>query len=221
MQATYIKDGAFFMVSNKLRLWEAALFLAFGLTLTAGVWSSASASALAGQVLRLHVVANSDTQEDQVLKLQVRDAVLEQADLLLEDVTDRGEAEAVLSQQLQALAEASAAVVAGAGYDYPVTVSLEDCWFPTKVYDGFSLPAGNYRALRVVIGAGEGQNWWCVVFPPLCLGSVTEEVAATAAQAGLSEDQVSLITGRDGGYVVKFKLMEWWDSLIQALGLSR
>ncbi len=209
------------MVSNKLRLWEAALFLAFGLTLTAGVWSSASASALAGQVLRLHVVANSDTQEDQVLKLQVRDAVLEQADLLLEDVTDRGEAEAVLSQQLQALAEAGAAVVAGAGYDYPVTVSLEDCWFPTKVYDGFSLPAGTYRALRIVIGEGGGQNWWCVVFPPLCLASVTEEVASTAAQAGLSEDQVSLITGRDGGYVVKFKLMEWWDSLIQALGLSR
>lgn len=209
------------MVSNKLRLWEAALFLAFGLTLTAGVWSSASASALAGQVLRLHVVANSDTQEDQVLKLQVRDAVLEQADLLLEDVTDRGAAEAVLSQQLQALAEAGAAVVAGAGYDYPVTVSLEDCWFPTKVYDGFSLPAGTYRALRIVIGEGGGQNWWCVVFPPLCLASVTEEVASTAAQAGLSEDQVSLITGRDGGYVVKFKLMEWWDSLIQALGLSR
>ena len=208
------------MVSNKLRLWEAALFLAFGLTLTAGVWSSASAGALAGQVLRLHVVANSDTQEDQVLKLQVRDAVLEQADLLLEDVTDRGEAEAVLSQQLQALAEAGAAVVAGAGYDYPVTVSLEDCWFPTKVYDGFSLPAGTYRALRIVIGEGGGQNWWCVVFPPLCLASVTEEVASTAAQAGLSEDQVSLITGRDGGYVVKFKLMEW-DSLIQALGLSR
>ena len=207
------------MVSNKLRLWEAALFLAFGLTLTAGVWSSASASALAGKVLRLHVVANSDTQEDQVLKLQVRDAVLEQADLLLEDVTDRGEAEAVLSQQLQALAEAGAAVVAGAGYDYPVTVSLEDCWFPTKVYDGFSLPAGTYRALRIVIGEGGGQNWWCVVFPPLCLGSVTEEVAATAAQAGLSEDQVSLITGRDGGYVLKFKLIEWWDSLIQALGL--
>lgn len=209
------------MVSNKLRLWEAALFLAFGLTLTAGVWSSASASALAGQVLRLHVVANSDTQEDQVLKLQVRDAVLEQADLLLEDVTDRGEAEAVLSQQLQALAEAGAAVVAGAGYDYPVSASLEECWFPTKVYDGFSLPAGTYRALRIVIGEGGGQNWWCVVFPPLCLASVTEEVAATAAQAGLSEDQVSLITGRDGGYVVKFKLMEWWDSLIQALGLSR
>lgn len=207
------------MVSNKLRLWEAALFLAFGLTLTAGVWSSASASALAGQVLRLHVVANSDTQEDQVLKLQVRDAVLEQADLLLEDVTDRGEAEAVLSQQLQALAEAGAAVVAGAGYDYPVSASLEECWFPTKVYDGFSLPAGTYRALRIVIGEGGGQNWWCVVFPPLCLGSVTEEVAATAAQAGLSEDQVSLITGRDGGYVLKFKLIEWWDSLIQALGL--
>ena len=102
----------------------------------------------------------------------------------------------------------SAAVVAGAGYDYPVTVSLEDCWFPTKVYDGFSLPAGNYRALRVVIGAGEGQNWWCVVFPPLCLGSVTETVEETAADAGLTEGQVSLITGEDEGYVVKFRAIE-------------
>lgn len=209
------------MVSNKLRLWEAALFLAFGLTLTAGVWSSASASALAGQVLRLHVVANSDTQADQELKLQVRDGVLAQAGTLLENVSSREAAEELLTAHLEELARTGADIVGGAGYEYPVSVSLETCWFPTRVYDTFSLPAGNYRALRVVIGAGEGQNWWCVVFPPLCLGSVTEEVAATAAHAGLREDQVSLITGRDGGYVVKFKLMEWWDSLIQALGLCQ
>lgn len=209
------------MISNKLRLWEAAAFFALGLTLMAGAWSSASADALAGQVLRLHVIANSDAQADQELKLQVRDGVLAQAGELLEGISSQEEAEAVLADHLEELARTGADIVGQAGYDYSVSVSLEECWFPTRVYDTFSLPAGNYRALRVVIGAGEGQNWWCVVFPPLCLGSVTEEVAATAAQAGLSEDQVSLITGRDGGYVLKFKLMEWWDSLIQALGLSR
>ena len=207
------------MISNKLRLWEAAALFALGLTLMAGAWSSASADALAGQVLRLHVIANSDAQADQELKLQVRDGVLAQAGELLEGISSQEEAEAVLADHLEELARTGADIVGQAGYDYPVSASLEECWFPTRVYDTFSLPAGNYRALRVVIGAGEGQNWWCVVFPPLCLGSVTEEVAATAAQAGLSADQVSLITGRDGGYVLKFKLMEWWDSLIQALGL--
>ncbi|HIT32710.1 MAG TPA: stage II sporulation protein R [Candidatus Enterenecus stercoripullorum] len=208
------------MVSNKLRLWEAALFLAFGLTLTVGVWSSASASALAGQVLRLHVVANSDSQQDQALKLQVRDAVLAQASPLLEGVTSQAQAEEVLTPHLEELGQTARAVLDRAGCQDTVTVCLENQWFPTKVYDGFSLPAGTYRALRIVIGEGRGQNWWCVVFPPLCLASVTEEVASTAAQAGLSEDQVSLITGQDGGYVLKFKLMEWWDSLLQSLGLS-
>ena len=208
------------MVSNKLRLWEAALFLAFGLTLTAGVWSSANASALAGQVLRLHVVANSDTQEDQALKLQVRDAVLEQATLLLEGVTGQAQAEAALAPHLEELGRTARAVLDRAGCSDCVAVSLDSQWFPTKVYDGFSLPAGTYRALKIVIGEGAGQNWWCVVFPPLCLASVTEEVAATAAQAGLSQDQVSLITGQDGSYVLKFKFMEWWDSLLHTLGLE-
>ena len=208
------------MVSNKLRLWEAALFLAFGLTLTVGVWSSASASALAGQVLRLHVVANSDSQQHQALKLQVRDAVLAQASPLLEGVTSQAQAEEVLTPHLEELGQTARAVLDRAGCQDAVTVCLENQWFPTKVYDGFSLPAGTYRALRIVIGAGRGQNWWCVVFPPLCLASVTEEVSSTAAQAGLSENQVSLITGQDGGYVLKFKLIEWWDSLLRALGLS-
>lgn len=208
------------MISNKLRLWEAALFLALGLTLTAGVWSSASASALAGQVLRLHVVANSDSQQDQALKLQVRDAVLAQASPLLEGVTSQAQAEEVLTPHLEELGQTARAVLDRAGCQDAVTVCLENQWFPTKVYDGFSLPAGTYRALRIVIGAGRGQNWWCVVFPPLCLASVTEEVSSTAAQAGLSENQVSLITGQDGGYVLKFKLIEWWDSLLRALGLS-
>lgn len=203
------------MTFCKLRIWEAALLLAFGLTLTAGLWSSASQSALADRVLRLHVVANSDSAADQALKLQVRDAVLIEAAPLLEGLHDPNAAEEALLPHLDELALAGKAVLAQAGCHDTVSVSVEDQWFPTRNYDTFSLPAGNYRALRVVIGEGMGQNWWCVVFPPLCLASVTEEVAETAANAGLSGDQISLITGQDGQYVLKFRIIEWWQELMQ------
>ena len=199
--------------SSKLRLWEAALFLAFGLTLTVGVWASASESALADQVLRLHVVANSDSDSDQARKLLVRDAVLAEASRLLEGVSDRQGAEAALSPHLEELAQAGTEALARTGRADPVTVALADQWFPTKEYDGFSLPAGQYRALKVTIGEGRGRNWWCVVFPPLCLASVSEESVETAAEGVLSEDQIALITGQDGGYVLKFRLIEWWQEL--------
>ena len=118
-------------------------------------------------------------------------------------------ADGALRAHLYDLAAAGAEVVGAAGYDYPVTASLvHNYWFPTKTYTDFALPAGQYTALRIEIGEGAGQNWWCVVFPPLCLGSVTETVAETAADAGLTEGQVSLITGEDEGYVVKFRAIE-------------
>lgn len=205
-------------VPSKLRLWEAALLLAFGLTLTAGVWANASESALAGRMLRLHVIANSDSESDQARKLLVRDAVLAEASRLLDGVDGRGAAEEALSAHLDQLARAGAAALAAEGCGDRVDVSIADQWFPTKAYDGFSLPAGRYRALRVTIGEGRGQNWWCVVFPPLCLGSVTEHSVETTADGILSDGQVALITGQDGGYVLKFRLIEWWEELLQNLG---
>ena len=203
---------------NKLYLWEAALFLAFGLTLTAGVWASASESALAEQVLRLHVVANSDSERDQALKLLVRDKMLAQASGILDGVSDRQSAEQALAPHLDELVRSAEEVLAAEGCGDAVTVALTDQWFPTKEYDGFSLPAGQYRALRVTIGEGQGRNWWCVVFPPLCLGSVTEEGVETVAGEALSEDQVALITGQDGGYVLKFRFIEWWNELMRCFG---
>ena len=103
------------------------------------------------------------------------------------------------------------------GYDYPVSVELEDTQFPTREYEGFTLPAGEYLALRVLIGAAEGQNWWCVVFPPLCT-TAAAEVPAAALEGGLSEDQVGLITEENTGYVVKFKVVEWWEQLREKWG---
>ena len=199
---------------NKLRLWEAALFLALGLTLTVGVWASASESALADRVLRLHVIANSDSDADQARKLLVRDAVLAKASQLLDGVDGRQAAEAALAPYLDDLARTGEEALSRTGCADPVRVTLADQWFPTKEYDGFSLPAGPYRALKVTIGEGRGQNWWCVVFPPLCLASVSEESVESAAEGVLSEDQISLITGQDGGYVLKFRLIEWWQDLM-------
>lgn len=199
--------------SFKLRIWEAALLLAFGITLTVGMWANASEAALAGRVLRLHVVANSDSEGDQARKLLVRDAVLARASQLLEGVGDRQGAEAALAPHLDELAQAGAEALARTGNHDQVSVALTGQWFPTKEYDGFALPAGQYRALQVTIGEGAGRNWWCVVFPPLCLASVAEESVETAAEGVLSEDQVALITGRDGGYVLKFRLIEWWQEL--------
>ena len=200
------------MCSKHFRIWECALLFSFSLALLSGVWAAGSQSALAGDVVRLHVIAHSNSPEDQALKLQVRDAVLEAAGNCLSGVSDRTAAEDILTGRIPALEAAGAEVIERAGFAYPVTVSLTDHWFPTREYDDFALPAGTYRALRVVIGEGRGENWWCVVFPPLCLGSVTEQVETTAAMAGLSEDEIRLITGAEG-YVIRFKLLEWWQSL--------
>ena len=209
------------MKTNKLHLWESALLISFAVTLLMGCCASVGQAALAGEVLRLHVVANSDTAEDQAVKLRVRDAVLAKAQPLLGNASDSGEAEAVLLPHLGELEETARSVLTDAGFEDEVSVCITEQWFPTRVYDSFSLPAGQYRALKVVIGEGAGQNWWCVVFPPLCMASVTEEVVAAAAQSGLSGEQVALITGQDGTYVIKFKVIEWWESLRQQLRTHR
>lgn len=207
------------MSSKRLHLWESALLVAFAVFLLVGCCASAGRAALADRVLRLHVVANSDSAEDQAVKLKVRDAVLAQAQPVLEHITDSRQAEVALRPILEDLERTAAAVLESEGSGDRVLVEISDQWFPTKQYDRFALPAGQYRALRVVIGDGEGQNWWCVVFPPLCFAAVTEEVTAAAAMAGLSEDQVALITGQDGGYVLKFKVIEWWEELVKWIRL--
>ena len=191
-----------------LRIVELALLLGTAVFLLTGAWALNTQRDLADRVVRLHVLANSDSEEDQALKLLVRDVVLERATALLEQTESRAEAEALLRESLPELETIAEETVRANGYSYAVTAELEDTSFPTKEYDGFSLPAGEYLALRILIGEGAGQNWWCVVFPPLCLGSVSETTQETALEAGLTENQVSLMTGEDEGYVVKFKAVE-------------
>ena len=196
----------------KLKFFEIALLIGLAVFLTSGALALRTQDELADKVVRLHVLANSDSEEDQALKLRVRDAVLEQATAILEQSADRREAESRLRGQLLELERIAAKEIAVEGYDYPVTVNLENTDFPTKEYDGFTLPAGEYLALRVIIGEGKGQNWWCVVFPPLCTAA-SADVPASALAAGFSEEEVSLITEENQGYVLKFKAVEWWETL--------
>lgn len=198
---------------RKLKRWELALFAGIAMASLCGMYLDREQADLAGSVIRLHVIANSDSEQDQNLKLQVRDRILEQAAALYRPEDDVEMARQRLEDNLALLAQTGRQAVEEQGYDYPVSVQLERTWFPTKTYTDFALPAGNYEALRVVIGEGEGQNWWCVVFPPLCLGSVSETVDEAAAAGSFTQGQVALITGETEGYVVKFKLMELWEEL--------
>ena len=196
----------------KLMFFEIALLIGLAVFLTSGALALRTQDELADKVVRLHVLANSDSEEDQALKLQVRDVVLERATAILEQSADRREAESRLRGELLELERVAAEEIAAEGYDYPVTVNLENTDFPTKEYDGFTLPAGEYLALRVIIGEGKGRNWWCVVFPPLCT-SASADLPASALAAGFSEEEVSLITEENQGYVLKFKAVEWWETL--------
>ena len=162
-------------------------------------------------VVRLHVLANSDTEEDQALKLRVRDAVLAASAPMVQDCTTQAEAVEALTAHLNDLEAAALSVVQSEGYDYPVTVFLGEEDYPTRVYESCAFPAGTYVSLRVLIGEGEGQNWWCCLFPPLCLSAATakEDNEDAFIQVGLTKDQYGIITetGKTK-YKVRFKLLE-------------
>ena len=160
---------------------------------------------LKNELVRLHVVAASDSGEDQAIKLQVRDAVLESLQEGLADVTDIEAAKAYIQSQLPKLESAANEVLAAAGCGDVATVSLQVEEFAARVYDTFSLPAGLYDSLRVTIGEGEGRNWWCVTFPTLCMPATTEGFEAVAAGAGFSDDLTGTLTGE---YEVRFYLLD-------------
>ena len=164
---------------------------------------------LAAKLIRLHVVANSDSDEDQAVKLRVRDAVLQAA----QPYVTGPDAEGALAENLGALERAAAKALRSLGRGDAVSVTLQNEAFPTRAYETFSLPAGVYRTLRVTIGAGAGHNWWCVVFPTLCTAASLDELETAATAGGFSEGEVKLITGAEDGYVLKFRILELLEAL--------
>lgn len=164
-------------------------------------------------MIRLHVIAASDSEEDQAVKLLVRDAVLEVVEASMENVDNQEEAVAAIEAANDAICTAAKSVLEQEGFDYPVSVELGLENYPERVYEGFTLPAGQYTSLRVIIDGGEGQNWWCVLYPPLCT-TAAEEREQVFITAGFTEEQYKTITETRGvKYKVKFKILEVLSSL--------
>ena len=190
-------------------LLEKAALLAMGLCVLLSVLTfEKTGDSVRNAVLRLHVVANSDSAADQALKLQVRDALLRESRLFAAAETKQQAAKCVQTQ-LDALQSTAARVIRQQGYSYDVAVSLEHTAFPTRTYGSVTLPAGRYRALRITLGSGEGKNWWCVMFPPLCLPAAS---GGTALDEVLSEDALALVHALPQ-FEVRFWIVEQWEKM--------
>ena len=192
------------------RFWRrlGILALAAG-ALTWGAGLLRDSKALEENLVRLHVVANSDSQEDQNLKLQVRDAIVEQLNGVMEELDSAQEAKEFLAEHLGELEDTANRVLQQAGSHLKAQVSLALEEFPTRVYDTFQLPAGLYEALRVTIGEGAGHNWWCVVFPTLCVPASSEGFQETAEASGLSSQLAGTLTREEGEYEIRFQFLDW------------
>ena len=188
----------------------------FFFALWVSAMDSAAAEALSGKLIRLHVLAASDSEADQQMKLRVRDSVLELAAPALRACETRSEAASVLMPLLPEIEAAAERTLRSLGSGESVTAQLSEERYPIREYETFALPAGSYESLRVRIGSGEGHNWWCVVFPPLCLSAAEEDGAADEAWEAFSPGEQRLISGP--GRIIRFKALEWWQRLKRLIG---
>ena len=185
------------------------------LLLAVFVWTGtvlADRRRLSQELIRLHVVAASDSEEDQAVKLLVRDAVVASLQDTVSDCENMDDAEEYLNEQLPEITTVANTVLRNCGSHDVAVVTLETEEFPTRVYETFTLPAGVYRSLRITIGEGEGKNWWCVVFPTLCIGATAEDFEEIAAGAGFPETLTETLQ-QENGYEVRFYLLDLLGNL--------
>lgn len=190
---------------KKLMKWVCLPVLLLALIWCTGLVSDKVS--LREDLIRLHVVANSNSQEDQAIKLQVRDAVVAWLEPAMQTITDKEQAYAYILQNLKELEDTANRVLQTLGVSDQATVTLTQEEFDIRHYDTFSLPAGVYDSLRIEIGEGSGKNWWCVVFPSLCLSAATEDFQDTAVSSGFSEDLTSTLSGQRG-YEIRFFFLD-------------
>ena len=170
----------------------------------------AGADNLYDSVIRIHVLANSDSPSDQEKKLLVRDEVLRYAKDHYDTKMTRGEAEKLYREDLDEIRLLAENVLRENGDDKDVAVTLGEEYYPTRAYESMSLPAGKYLSLRVMIGEAKGQNWWCVLFPPICVHSAMKAEDALA-EVGMEEDNIYTVVGNGKEYRYRFKILEIWE----------
>ncbi len=174
---------------------------------------------IANEIIRFHVIANSDSPEDQQLKLKVKDELVKELSPKLANITDIQEGRAVLQSELSSIGTLAEKIITEQGYSYPVRVSLEPAYFPMKQYGDYTFPPGYYEALRVQIGEASGKNWWCVMFPPLCFVdetySVVDPEAEDQLKGLLTEEEYEVLKAKPVTVKYKFRL---WDSFKKLFG---
>lgn len=166
------------------------------------------------EVVRFHVLANSDSEEDQAIKLAVRDHVVSLVDTLVKDCESQQQALAILQENRDLIQTQAQAVVSSLGKEDSVSVEFGREQYPTRYYEGMQFPAGSYESVRILIGEGAGQNWWCVLFPPLCADAANAK--ETLVDSGFTQSQIHILTESDNPrYVLRFKALEAWEALRQ------
>lgn len=166
-----------------------------------------SCQELSEDVMRVHILANSDSAADQSLKLSVRDRVLEHCSAYFDDCEDKNEAMAVTEDHLDEIEKVAEKEIRDQGFDYSVKAEVGQAYFNTRYYDEFTMPAGWYDSLRLTIGEGGGKNWWCVMYPALCVGTATDD----KMKEDLSDGEYRVVTSDKVDF--RFKIVEYWEDL--------
>ncbi len=200
------------------RFFVLLLLLTLFIFVSALSYVNAVSADIANSVFRLHVIANSDSKEDQALKLKVRDELLSYMNTLAKDCSSKEEVVSLAKEHQEEFKLIAEQVICNNGFSYPVSIQIGDSDFPTKTYGDISLPAGTYDALRVQIGEAKGQNWWCVMFPPLCFVDVSTGIVPDDSkkemQESLNDEEYDLISKTDNNEIhFKFKLIEFFQNL--------
>lgn len=165
---------------------------------------------ISDEVFRVHILANSDSEADQSLKLKVRDAVIAKAEEILVNTDNKDEAKRTVRENLQLFAETAGTVILAEGYDYSVTVCVKNLYFDTRYYGDITMPGGFYDALQISIGDAKGKNWWCVMYPSLCLFAASKN---DTLEDKLNTSQYGIVTS-NGGYRYRFKIVEVFNSFL-------
>ncbi len=201
---------------SKLLFLISVLTLIFALTIT---YAKNVGNDISQSVLRLHIIANSDSDIDQSLKLKVRDRIITESGSLFKDCTSLEQSLEIVNTNRQSLKQIAEAEIKAQGFDYPVCIEVGEAAFPTKTYGNISLPSGKYTALRIKIGEAKGQNWWCVMYPPLCFTDgvlAASDEASSKLKSNLSSSEYDLITRQSSGAIpveVRFKIVEVFRNL--------
>ena len=205
------------LIINKIRLnikkliIISFLFIAF-LIINAYSYASNISTGLSTNIFRLHILANSDSKEDQELKLKVRDEIINYMKTLSDGMSDKDAVIELSKKHTNDFIKIAERVIHENGYNYPVNIEIGNFYFPTKYYGNISLPAGNYDALKIEIGEAKGQNWWCSLFPPLCFvgvsSGIVDEKGEEYLKENLSKEEFELISSSSNEVEFKFKIVE-------------